>query len=31
VRDEDAGALADLERFYGIKIDELPQNVADLL
>ena len=31
VIDAEGGALAELERFYGTRIDELPQNVAELL
>lgn len=31
VTDDEGGALAELERFYGTRIDELPQNVAELL
>jgi len=28
---EDASAIADIEKFYNTKIDEMPSNVADLL
>jgi ATP-dependent RNA helicase len=31
VTDAEGGALADLERFYGTRVEELPQNVAELL
>mmetsp|Transcript_64764 Transcript_64764/g.187720 ORF Transcript_64764/g.187720 Transcript_64764/m.187720 type:complete len:419 (+) Transcript_64764:20-1276(+) len=30
-RNEDLGLLADIEKFYGVKIKEMPTNIADLI
>ena len=31
VRDDDVGILTDIERFYRIRIEEMPINVGDLI
>ena len=31
VRDEDVGILTDIERFYSIRIEEMPMDVGDLI